>query len=143
MQPWTVKAVLVDQTDITHVGADAARLGGDAVIRVIMSDKSTEVAGAVRDGRGQTVADATVVLLPQEAMAGLSGSQFTRRVRSDDSGSFTVRGLPAGRYVAAATETLGPGEEWNPALQQRIRAAGQSFTLADGETVTFNPELLR
>lgn len=143
MQPWSVKSVLVGSTDITHVGADAASLGGDAVVRVIMSDKTSEIAGSVRDGRGQTVTHAIVVLLPQEPMAGLRGAQLTSRLWSDDSGSFRIGGRPAGRYVIAAMDALGAGEEWNPAVQARIRSEGRSITLGDGEKLAINLELLR
>src|SRR5205823_4535024 len=50
---WTMKAVIVDGADITDTGADAASLGGDQRVRMIMTDSITDLSGSVKNARGQ------------------------------------------------------------------------------------------
>jgi hypothetical protein len=139
---WTLKAVLANGKDITDLGADAASLGGDTRIRVIFTDKVTELSGSVRNTRGEPVSDYVVIVLPQQMTDGVAGTRFTRTVRPDQAGSFRTRALPPGRYVAAAIDGLEQGREWDPQVQKTIRAAGQSFTLGEGEALTLTMTLL-
>jgi hypothetical protein len=140
--PWRVKAVTVDERDITHVGVDAASLGGDRRVHVVLSDRMTNLSGSVRDGRGQPVSDYVLVLLPQQPMEGMGATSFTRMVRPDQHGSFNLRALPPGEYVAGAVGQLEVGGEWNPEVQEKVRAAGRPFVLADGQTLRLDLELL-
>ena len=139
---WTLKAVLANGKDITDLGADAASLGGDTRVRVIFTDKIAELSGSVRNTRGEPVSDYVVIVLPQQVMDGAAGTRFTRTVRPDQAGSFSTRALPPGRYVAAAIDGLEQGREWDPQVQKTIRAAGQSFTLGEGEALTLTMTLL-
>jgi hypothetical protein len=139
---WTVKAVLADEADVTDAGADAARLGGDARIRVVVTDKISDLAGSARNVRGQPVTEYVAVVLPQQAMDGVAGARFTRTARPDQSGSFHIRALPPGRYVAAAVDALEQGYEWDPQVQKRVRAAGTSFTLSPGQALSVSLDLL-
>jgi hypothetical protein len=75
--------------------------------------------------------------------SGTAASRYTRFLRSDDAGAFTLRGLPPGDYVASAGEAFEPGSEWDPAVQKRVRAAGHRFTLVDGQTTTLTLDVLR
>ncbi len=138
---WSIKAVIADGVDIIDTGADAATLGGDTTVRVIMSDKTTEITGSVRDSRGQPATDYVLVLLPQQPAEGVAAMRYTRRARPDQSGAFTLRGLPPGRYVAAALESLDATGEWDPEVQARIRTRGERFTLAEGQTTALALEL--
>lgn len=140
---WTVKTVMGDGKDIIDTGADAASLGGDTRVRVVLTDRITDLSGSVKDARGQSVSNCVVVLLPEQEMDGGSGIRFTRTVRPDQNGSFRFRALPPGRYVAAAVEGLDQGSEWNPVFQKTVRAAGESFTLTEGQTLTLDLGLLR
>ncbi len=142
--PWTVKAVIgADGKDILDTGADAATLGGDTRVRVILTDRITEVSGSVRDSRGQAVTHYVAVVLPEQEMEGGSGIRFTRAVRSDQQGVFRFRTLPQGRYVAVAVDALEQGGEWDPAFQKRVRASGESFTLTDERSQTLTLGMLR
>ena len=140
---WSLKSVTVDAKDITHTGIEASSLDGDKRVLIVMADRFTNLSGTAQDARRQSVTDYVVVLLPQQAMAGMGATRFTRLLRPDEKGTFRVRGLPAGDYVAAAVEALDSGREWDPAIQKAVRSAGHSFTLADGQTLALNLELLR
>jgi hypothetical protein len=101
------------------------------------------VSGAVQDTRQRPVVDYVVVLLPQRPIAGMAATRFVRLLRPDQNGTFRLRGLAAGDYVAGALEMLESGREWDPAIQTKIRSDGQRFTLTDGQTLTLNLELMR
>jgi hypothetical protein len=142
-QPWTLKSVSLNGKEITDVGMEAASLGGDSRVVVVMTDRSTTVSGIARGGAAQPVTEYAVVVLPQQPVAGAAGTRYTRFLRPDDTGTFTIRGLPIGDYVAAAAESLEPGSEWDPAVQKRARSSGQRFSLADGQTLTLTLDVLR
>jgi hypothetical protein len=141
--PWTMKAVMLNGKEITDIGIDAWSLGGEARVVIVMTDKTTDVSGTARAADSRPLSSYSVVVLPQQPVAGVSASRYTRFLRSDDAGAFTVRGLPPGDYVASAGETFEPGSEWDPAVQKRVRAAGHRFTLTEGQTTTLTLDVLR
>jgi hypothetical protein len=141
--PWTIKAVTLGGKEITDVGMDAWSLGGEARVVIVMTDRATNVSGTARGADGGPLSSYSVVILPQQPVAGTAATRYTRFLRSDDAGAFTVRGLPPGDYVAAAGETFESDSMWDPAVQKRVRAAGHRFTLTDGETATLTLDVLR
>jgi hypothetical protein len=141
--PWTVKAVMLNGKEITDIGMDAWSLGGEARVVIVMTDKTTDVSGTARGADSRPLSSYSVVVLPQQPVAGTAASRYTRFLRSDDAGAFTLRGLPPGDYVASAGEAFEPGSEWDPAVQKRVRAAGHRFTLVDGQTTTLTLDVLR
>jgi hypothetical protein len=58
--------------------------------------------------------------------------------RPDQTGRFSVKGLPAGRYTATALEWIEQGRQFAPEFQQELRKAGRDVTLKDGETSTLD-----
>jgi hypothetical protein len=137
---WTVKSVRLGNTDITDVPLDFT--GSDVEgIEVLLTDRLTEVSGVVSDAQGEVVTDAAVVLFADDPAKWMPGSRYIAAARPDQDGRFHHTGLPAGRYVAVALEYLEPGEETNPATLERLRRAGTSFALEDGETHTLDLSL--
>jgi hypothetical protein len=142
-QPWTLKSVSLAGKDITDAGVEAASLGGDSRVVVVFSDRATTISGTARGNGAEPVTDYAVVVLPQQPVDGQAATRYTRFLRPDEAGAFTLRGLPIGDYVAAAAPALEPGSEWDPAIQKRVRASGQRFSLADGQTLTLTLDVLR
>jgi len=140
--PWALKAVIVEGRDITDVGVEAHSLGGDRVIRVVLTDRMPEITGSVRSARGQPVANSIAVILPQQPITGIGATRFTQTARTDQRGTFRLQSLPPGRYVAAAVEQLDENEHWNPELQEAVRRTGERFTLDEGQHLTLDLELL-
>lgn len=139
---WMLREVTANGVDITDTGVDAATLGGDTRLRIVLTDRVTELSGSVRDTRGEPVTSYVLVLLPREPMDGMGAARFTRSVRPDQRGAFHVAALPPGRYVAAAFAALEQGREWDPALQQTVRDTGRAFTLAEGERLSLDLDTL-
>jgi len=140
--PWTLKAVTVEGRDITDVGVDAHSLGGDRVMRIILTDRISLVTGSLPAARDQEADSYTAVLLPQRPPDDVSAARVTSATRLDRNGTFRVQGLPPGRYVAAAIRDLEQNGQWNPAIQEAVRRGGTRFTLDEGQRMTLELELL-
>jgi hypothetical protein len=135
---WTLKAVLVAGEDVTDTAYEfrSAQVLDD--VRVVLTDRLTELSGMVTDDAGRPRADYVLVVLPAEPREGLAASRYTRMVRPDQQGRYRVRGLPPGRYVVTAVESLEQGGEWNPEFQARARDAGRAVTLEEGERLALD-----
>jgi protocatechuate 3,4-dioxygenase beta subunit len=136
---WTLKSVTLDGEDITDTPMDAS--GDIADLRIVLTDRLTDVSGSVKDTRGRPIADYVVVVVPDEAKEGMAAARYTRTVRPDQSGVFRARGLPPGRYAAIAVEAMEGGGEWDPQFQARVRSGGRAFSLTEGQAVALDLEL--
>jgi hypothetical protein len=139
---WQIKSVTFSGRDITYTGVDAATLTGNDPVVVTFTDKFTNVTGSVEDVRHRPVSNYAVVLLPAEAMTGAAAQRFTRLLLPNQTGGFSVRGLPPGDYVAAAVAPLESGSEWNPAVQKAVRSTGHRFSLSEGQSVSLTLEVV-
>jgi hypothetical protein len=138
---WTLKAVTVNGVDVTGVGTDVATLGADSRVRVVLTDKVTELTGSVRTARGEAVAAAVVVVLPEDRVESSMAARHTRTARPDQNGVFRLRALPPGRYLVAAVDALEQGSEWDPAFQAMIRPVARRFSLVEGQMLSLDLEL--
>jgi hypothetical protein len=136
---WLLKSVTLRGTDITDTGLDVA----DDVdgVRVLLTDKFAEVSGTVSADGNRASEGFAVVVVPREEREGIAVQRYTRALRLPRADRFSVRGLPAGDYVAAAFEWLEPGSEWDPRIREAIRESGERFSLTDGQQQTLNLKL--
>jgi hypothetical protein len=135
---YMTKSVLIDGVDVADVPFDPTRRGSVTGVTLVVTDKVTQVSGLVTDTRGTPV-DATMVLIvPEQLPADISPMRFVRLLQSDAGGKFSIRAMPAGRYAAVAVSTFEPNRQYDPAVIDRVRQIGKSFTLRDGETVTLD-----
>jgi hypothetical protein len=138
---WVLKSITAGGEDITDVPLDMR--GGRAVtgVQIVLTDKISEIAGAVTDGRGQPSRDYVVVALPEQMPEGTAAVRHMRTARPDQEGRYRVRGLPPGRYHVAVIESLEQGEEWDPELQQRVRDGGRAIMLTEGQSLALDLRL--
>jgi protocatechuate 3,4-dioxygenase beta subunit len=138
---WTLKSVTLKGVDITDVPYELS--GSDDIdgVRIVLTDKVTNVSGTVSDGRGQPPDGFAVLVWPADDIDGPAAQRFVRGVRLSKADRFDIRGLPPGSYVAAALEWLPQGGEWDPEIRDRLRAAGERFSLTEGQSVSLNLKL--
>jgi hypothetical protein len=141
-QQWMLKSITLGGADLMTTGVDATSVGRDERIRVVLTDKVTDVTGSVRNAKGEPVAEYVVVVLPAERVDPAIASMYTHAVRPDQKGAFRLRALPPGNYVAAAVEALEQGSEWDPAFQAAVRNSARRFTISEGQAVTLTLELM-
>ena len=99
---WALEAVRVNDLDVTDQPlAFGGPEGSLWNVEVVLTDRFGTVTGTVTDERGRPVA-ATVIVYSTDPDKRYPSSRFTRRTGAGTSGTFSLRGLPAGQYYAAA-----------------------------------------
>jgi hypothetical protein len=139
---WWLKAVLLDDEDVTDTPLELASFEGKPV-EIVLTKRRSEVRGSVVDDRGDVIRDCVVVLFPEAEEQWTPFSRFIATGRPDQQGSFALTGLPPGRYRMTALEYLAPGEERNPATLARLREDATTFSLSDGESRTIGLRIAR
>jgi hypothetical protein len=132
---WLIKRITLAGEDITDKPVDLREHDVNDV-EIVMSLRATTVNGTVTDGDGKSLADYNVVVFsPDETKWGL-WSRYVSFARTDPGGRFTVRGLPAGAYIAVAVPALISGQWQDPEFltEQRSSGAAARFTLLDAES---------
>jgi hypothetical protein len=102
-----LKRIEYRQQDITDLVIDVKP--GDVFrdLRVVVTDRASEVRGTVRNNSGDPVPGALVVVLPASATFWTRANRRVRAVRTDGVGRYVIRGLPPGQYRAFASIELG------------------------------------
>ena len=138
---WMLKSVTLDGEDVTDVPYELTN--GDAIdnLRIVLTDRLTDVAGGVSTERGQAVKDYVVVVQPEEPKPAQIAGRYVQTARPDQDGRFRVRRLPPGRYVITALEALEEGRQWDPEYQPKLRDAGKRFSIKEGESIVLDLKL--
>jgi hypothetical protein len=135
---WAVSRITVDGTDATDEPIDLK--GANATARVVLTDRITTLSGTVQPRRDR--ASYSVVVFPDDAARWTYPSRYVRTARVDDSGRFSLAGLPANeRYYAVAVDYLEEGEEQDTQVLERLRTRATTLSLGEAEqrSVVLNP----
>ncbi len=130
---WTLKSVTLDGRDITDTPIDVR--GGQQLsgVRVLFTDRVSEVSGTVTDTQGVPITELTVLAFPTDASLWRPQARQIVTARPDQNGRYVIRGLPAGEYYAAAVDPAEQGEWYEAAFLDAHRAGAMRFSLAEGE----------
>jgi hypothetical protein len=141
---WALTGVFAG--DVNQIDTPIDFVGGDArPLRLVVSKTAAKVDGHAITRDGKATADCTVVIFAEEPGRWTLASRFIRAVRPDDAGNFTVSGLPAGKYRAAAREFVAEGQWEDPEFLTSLLVTAVRFELADGasQTLTVTVEAQR
>jgi hypothetical protein len=134
-QEWTLKAVILNGTDVTDSALEFRGSTDNSGLQIIVSDKVSDVNGKVTTARGDLTRDYTVVVFPDDPARWAFPSRFVKTARADQQGQFRIRALPAGdRYLAVAVDYLEDGEGTDPQFLEQIRDRATRFSLGEGES---------
>jgi protocatechuate 3,4-dioxygenase beta subunit len=137
-QTWVLKSVTMNGDEIIDVPTQISESAKVNALRIVLTDRVTDLSGTVVGNRDEPLKDYVVVVHPAEEKDGAAIMRYVRTARPDQDGRFRIRGLPPGRYVAAAVEALEQGREWDPEFVRRIRDVATRFTLGEGQTLTLS-----
>jgi hypothetical protein len=100
MPGWYLKAVLLGDRDITDVPT-AFEPDDSGRLRVVLTNRASELSGTVTDDKGEPVKYCNVILFSEDRSAWFGGSSRFRTV-FPQAGRFNIKGLRAGRYYLVA-----------------------------------------
>jgi hypothetical protein len=135
---WMLKSITLEGQDITDTAFDFKPGRDVAGITVTLTDRLTDLSGAVHDVRGQVVKDYVLVVFPQDSKFWGGQSRFVRTARPNQDGVYSLKGLPPGQYYAVAVESLETGTQNDPAVLERLKAKGKVFSLTEAQTLTLD-----
>lgn len=140
--PWVLESVTYRGQDITDGALDAESGQEFKDVRVTITDATSEVNGAVKTSGGRYAVDALVLIIPSSEQAWTRTSRRFRLLRTDASGRFRIRGLPAGEYLAVATYDLDESEAYRVDLLRELVVQGVPLVIADRERRTVDLPLV-
>lgn len=138
---WALKSITIDGADITDAPYDFKPGVNVSGLVVTLTDRLSEITGNVRDTRGQAVMDYVLVAFPEDAKLWGPQSRYVQTTRPNQNGTFSIKGLPPGRYLAAVVPALENGLQNDPAVLDQLRPRAHSFSLAEGQMLNLNLEM--
>ena len=133
---WTLKSVSIGGRDVTDQPIEIRAGQNLDAITIVLTDRTTEITGTVRDGSGSPVADGTVIAFSSDQQYWRPQSRQIQAARTDQSGVFRLRNLPPGDYNLAVVDTVEQGQWFDPSYLEQIVAGGTRISIAEGEKKT-------
>ena len=133
---WTVESIQLDGRDITDEAIEARSGNTLGNVQVVINNKINVVAGTVTDAKGAVTADGTVLVFADDGGRWLEDSRYVRSARPDQQGTFQIKGLPPGDYLAVALEYVEDGSWNDPEYLESIRRYAQRIKLGDSGSQT-------
>jgi len=130
---WTLRSVELNGRHLADDPIDVPH--GETLhgVRVVLTNRPTLLRGALLNEKKQP-ADGTVVIFPEETSRWREDSRTIRAVRPDQRGEFSIKGLPAGRYLIAAVDYVQDGQWYDPEFLADLRPRAQRLSLAEAES---------
>ena len=130
---WTLKSVELNGRNLADDPIDVRH--GETLngVRVVLTNRPTHLRGGLLDEKKQP-ADGTVVVFPEETSRWREDSRTVRAARPDQRGEFSIKGLPAGKYLIAAVDYVQDGQWYDPEFLADLRPRAQRLSLAEAES---------
>ena len=131
-QTWRVRSAVVDGRDLLDETIDgpSVQLAG---VTVTLTDKRTELAGALQLASGQPAAEYFIVVFSQDRRHWRAGARRSQSTRPATNGRFHFTDLPPGDYFLAALTDLSPADWQEPAFLEQAVAAAIKLTIVEGQ----------
>jgi hypothetical protein len=104
-----------------------------ADVDIVLTRRLTEISGAVQGDDGRPAADATVVVFPARAPLWTAPAHVerVRAMRTTDSATFAIRGLPPGDYLVVARRSA-PEDRLDRAALTQLASRASPVSLVSG-----------
>jgi hypothetical protein len=121
---WTLKNVELNGRNLADDPIDVRH--GETLhgVRVVLTNRPTHLRGALLDEKNQ----------PAETSRWREDSRTIRAARPDQRGEFSIKGLPAGKYLIAAADYVQDGQWYDPEFLADLRPRAQRLSLAEAES---------
>jgi Carboxypeptidase regulatory-like domain len=129
MPDWFLKSVVASGRDAADSGFSVS--GGTTTLDLVASANGAVAEGTATNQKDEPVPDAIVVAVPGERFR--SHPDRFRKAVADQSGRFTLRGLPPGDYTLFAWESVDGEAYYNPEFLKTYEGQGKALSLSEGE----------
>jgi protocatechuate 3,4-dioxygenase beta subunit len=133
---WSLKAVLAGGADVTDTGVDLKPGENVDNITIVLTDRSASLTGTVRDASGTPAPALTVIAFSADPRYWRAQSRWIQAGRTDQTGTYHLRGLPPGDYFLVVSDSVEQGEWFDPSFLDQARNAATRITIADGDQKT-------
>jgi Carboxypeptidase regulatory-like domain len=135
---WSLKSVSIAGRDVTDQPIELRSGQNVDNVTIVMTDRSTEINGSVSDATGKPQVGLTVIAFSTDPQYWRAQSRRIQAVRTDQSGTFKLHGLPPGDYHLLAVDDAEQGEWFDPSYLEHIRPGAKRVSLSEGEAKTEN-----
>lgn len=135
---WFLKSVASGGSDLADSGLTVS--GGTVVMDLIISANGATVDGVVVDHKGDRLANAIVVAVLESRLR--SRTDRYRKTAADQSGRFTLRGIPPGDYTLLAWESVDGEVYYNEDFVKACEGQGTALRLEEGARKSLEIEAL-
>ena len=130
---WTLKAVELNGRDLADDPIEVPHGQTISGVRVVLTNRPTHVRGGLLD-ETQQQAEGIVVVFPEDTSRWRQDARTVRSARPDQHGEFSIKGLPAGKYLIAAVDYVQDGQWYDPEFLADLRPRAERLSLAEGES---------
>lgn len=135
---WYLKSVVAGGREAEESGIRVS--GGTMVADVVASANGGVVEGVVTNSKGEPVANAVIVAVPEARLRG-HADRFRKTV-SDQSGRFTLRAVTPGEYTVFAWESVEGEAYYNPEFLKTYEGQGSALRVGDGERKSLQVQVI-
>jgi hypothetical protein len=128
MPDWFLKSVAAGGREAVDSGFSVS--GGVTALNLVASANGAIAEGVATHLKDEPLADAVVVAVPAERFRG--HPERYRKPFTDQSGRFTLRGLPPGDYTILAWESVDGEAYYNPEFLKSYEGQGRQVHLEEG-----------
>ncbi|MFZ0418855.1 MAG: carboxypeptidase-like regulatory domain-containing protein [Candidatus Sulfotelmatobacter sp.] len=132
MPDWFLKSVTAGGRDAGDSGFSVN--GGTTNLTLVASANGAVAEGLASNQQDEPVADAVVVAVPETRFR--SHPDRYRKALTDQSGRFTLRGLPSGDYTLFAWESVDGEAYYNPEFLKSYEGQGKALHVTEGLRVS-------
>ena len=129
MPDWFLKSVAAVGREAVDSGFSVG--GGATTLDVLASSNGGKAEGLATNQKDEPVADAVVVAVPEARFR--SHPDHYRKASTDQSGRFSLRGLPPGDYTVFAWESVDGEAYYNPEFLKSCEGLGKALRVSEGD----------
>jgi Carboxypeptidase regulatory-like domain len=135
---WNLKSVTIGGAEVADVPFELKPGQNVDTVTVVLTDRTTEIAGTVRTAQSAAVSAVTVIAFAADAQYWRPQSRRISTSRTGATGAYRIRGLPAGDYYLLAVDDVEQGEWFDPAYLDSVKDKATRVTLSEGDKKTLD-----
>jgi uncharacterized protein (DUF2141 family) len=131
---WWVKSAVANGRDLLDAPLELRESLSEVV--VTLTERPSELAGTVIDNRGNPAARTWVVAFSTAPQFWFVHSRRVAAVQADASGRYSLRNLPPGNYLVAASDDLERNEWFDSSVLERLASRATRIAIGERDTKT-------